>query len=58
MDPIRFQHDLKVTIQALGLSEGQFMPLEDDISSVVLWYQTEPHASFPELPDKEDLLIK
>ena len=24
-------------------------PLQDDISSVAFWYQTEPHASFPKL---------
>ena len=57
MDPIRFEKDLRVTIQALGWkSEGRYLPLQDDLSSVAYWYQTEPHAAFPTLPDKEDLL--
>ncbi len=51
MDPIRFKEDLKVTIQALGWRPNRkFEPLTDDIASVAYWYQTEPHAAFPELP--------
>jgi hypothetical protein len=51
LDPIRFQRDLKVTIQALGWwPDGTFQPLSDDIASVGYWYQAEPHAPFPELP--------
>jgi hypothetical protein len=58
MDPVRFEKDLKVTIQALGWrSGGRYLPLKDDISSVAFWYQAEPHASFPELPDKDELEI-
>lgn len=50
-DPIRFQQDLRVTMQALGWwPNGKFQPLTDDISSVAYWYQTEPHAPFPTLP--------
>lgn len=52
MDPIRFQQDLRVTIQALGWWPGKkFEPLTDDICSVAYWYQAEPHAPFPALPD-------
>ena len=51
LDPIRFQTDLRVTIQALGWWLNQkFEPLTDDISSVGYWYQREPHAPFPALP--------
>ncbi len=58
MDPIRFEKDLKVTIQALGWrSGGRYLPLQDDIASVAFWYQTEPHAKFPKLPDKDYLEI-
>ena len=58
MDPIRFEKDLKVTIQALGWrSEGRYLPLQDDISSVAFWYQTEPHAAFPKLPSKDYLEV-
>jgi len=59
MDPVRFEQDLKVTIQALGWrSGGRYLPLQDDISSTAFWYQTEPHAPFPKLPDKDALEMK
>lgn len=55
-DPIRFDKDLKVTMQALGWrSGGRYLPLRDDIASVAFWYQTEPHATFPKLPEKDFL---
>jgi hypothetical protein len=58
MDPIRFQHDLRVTIQALGWrSEGRYLPLQDDIASTAFWYQAEPHAPFPTLPDRNALEV-
>ncbi len=58
MDPIRFETDLKVTMQALGWrSAGRYLPLKDDIASVSFWYQTEPHAPFPKLPGKDDLEV-
>ncbi len=48
MDPIRFQRELRVTIQALGWwPNHKFEPLTDDIASVGYWYQREPHAPFP-----------
>jgi hypothetical protein len=59
VDPIRFKQDLRVTIQALGWrSGGRYLPLQDDIASVAYWYQTEPHAPFPALPDKDYLEVK
>ncbi len=55
-DPVRFDTDLRVTIQALGWRDGgRYLPLQDDISSVAFWYQTEPHAAFAPLPDKDHL---
>jgi len=58
-DPVRFRKNLRVTIQALGWrSGGRYLPLQDDISSVAFWYQTEPHAAFPRLPGKDELEIK
>jgi len=55
LDPICFQRDLKVTIQALGWwPNGTFQPLTDDIASVAYWYQAEPHAPFPELPPNHE----
>ena len=54
-DPIRFQQDLKVTVQALSWTDaGRYLQLEDDIASVAYWYQTEPHQSFPKLPSTTD----
>lgn len=59
MDPIRFEKDLRVTMQALGWqSGGRYLPLQDDIASVAFWYQTEPHAPFPVLPDVDSLRVK
>lgn len=56
-DPIRFEKDLRVTIQALGWQDGgRYLQLQDDIASVGFWYQTEPHAAFPPLPPREKLL--
>jgi hypothetical protein len=58
MDPVRFEKDFKVTIQALGWqSGGRYLPLQDDMASVAFWYQTEPHAKFPKLPDRDYLAI-
>ncbi|MGZ3837671.1 MAG: glycoside hydrolase family 172 protein [Flavisolibacter sp.] len=58
MDPIRFEKDLKVTIQDLGWRhDGRYYPQKSDISSTVFWYQQEPHAPFPVLPSKDDLEI-
>jgi hypothetical protein len=56
MDPIRFRQDLRVTIQALGwrsMLDGtsRYLPMRDDIASTSFWYQAEPHAPFPALPD-------
>ncbi|MBS1574804.1 MAG: DUF2961 domain-containing protein [Bacteroidetes bacterium] len=57
-DPIRFEKNLKVTIQALGWREGgRYLPLQDDIASVVFWYQSEPHGIFPVLPSKDGLEV-
>tara|TARA_Y100001960_G_C14495193_1_gene738739 strand:- start:237 stop:857 length:621 start_codon:yes stop_codon:yes gene_type:complete len=54
MDPIHFDQDLKVTIQALGWwPNGKYQPLNDDIASVAYWYQTEPHTTFPSFPPLE-----
>jgi len=62
MDPVRFQRDLRVTIQALGWrsqmdGKPRYLPLQDDISSVAFWYQTEPHAAFPRLPGANGLEV-
>jgi hypothetical protein len=57
-DPVRFENNLKVTLQDLGWhTNGRYLPLQDDISSVGYWYQTEPHAPFPKLPSQDELEV-
>jgi hypothetical protein len=59
-DPIRFEENLRVTIQALGWRthrDRMYLPLQDDIASVAFWYQSLPAAPFPELPDRNDLEV-
>jgi hypothetical protein len=61
-DPIRFHEDVRVTIQALGWraplgGKARYLPLQDDIASTAFWYQAEPHAPFPRLPDLNDLEV-
>lgn len=58
LDPIRFVKNLKISLQALGWGYNRrYLPLQDDIASVAYWYQTLPHAPFPKLPDRHELLI-
>jgi len=57
-DPVRFAQDLRVTVQALGWrSGGRYLPLQDDISSTAFWYQNQPHAPYPPLPDPDSLEV-
>jgi hypothetical protein len=61
MDPIRFETDLRVTIQAIGWrtekENRRYLPLQDDIASVAYWYQTFPSAPLAPLPDRDYLEI-
>ncbi len=60
-DPIRFEEELRVTIQALGWraekENRRYLPLQDDIASVAFWYQTLPTVPFPPLPDRDYLEV-
>ncbi len=58
-DPIYFKKDIKITMQALGWREfgTQYLPLQDDISSVAFWYQDSICKTFPKLPSKEYLSL-
>lgn len=57
-DPIYFKENIRVTIQALGWrSEGRYLPLQDDISSVAYWYSDTLEDEFPELPSRDELEI-
>jgi hypothetical protein len=58
-DPIRFEKNLKVTIQALGWRDGgRYLPLQDDIASTVFWYQVEPHVTYPKMLSKDLLEVQ
>jgi hypothetical protein len=59
MDPVRFEQELRVTIQALGWRKNhrRYLPLQDDICAVAFWYQTLPTAPFPALPDRDYLEV-
>ena len=57
-DPVYFEKEIKVTMQALGWREGgRYLPLQDDIASVAFWYQTLPTAPLMELPSVNDLEV-
>ena len=57
-DPVYFNEDLRVTIQALGWrSERRYLPLQDDISSVAYWYSDTLDDVYPPLPSPNDLEI-
>ena len=55
-DPVYFDHDIRVTVQALGWrSENRFLPLRDDISSVAYWYSDTLDDVYPKFPSKDEL---
>ena len=59
-DPVRFESDLRVTLQALGWrtdKDRRYLPLQDDIASTVFWYQAAPTAPFPPLPARDQLEV-
>jgi hypothetical protein len=57
-DPIRFEKDLRVTIQDLGWRKGgRYLAQKSDISSVCFWYQSNPHATYPKLPGWKELEV-
>ncbi len=46
-DPIRFDRSIRVTIE-----HGHANHRSDNFYTVAYWYQTEPHAAFPALPER------
>ena len=55
MDPVLFEKDLRVEIQQIGVGPLGLFERQDDVTSVSYWYQTEPHAKFPQLPEARGL---
>ncbi|NLZ56633.1 MAG: DUF2961 domain-containing protein [Clostridiaceae bacterium] len=57
-DPVYFDRDIRVTVQALGWRSGQrYLPLQDDISSVAFWYSDNLQDVYPVLQDRDYLEI-
>lgn len=56
-DPVRFEKNIKVTIQDLGWRRNgrTYLVRGDDFSSVAYWYQTLPSNPLPPLPGEFDL---
>jgi Protein of unknown function (DUF2961) len=50
-DPVRFARSLRVSIE-----HGHANNQSNDYSSVAYWYQTEPHATHPDLPPVDERL--
>ena len=58
LDPICFTKDIFVTIQALGWRSGaRYLPLQDDIASVVYWYQDVPNKTLVINTDPDHLEV-
>ena len=62
MDPVRFESNLRVSIQDLGwrgdpASDSRYLARQDDIASVALWYQALPTAAFPPLGSRDALEV-
>jgi hypothetical protein len=58
LDPVRFDKDLKITIQDLGWhKDGRYLKQQSDIASTCFWYQTDPHQKFPKLPEWQYLEV-
>ena len=57
-DPVYFNEDLRVTVQALGWrKDGRYLPLQDDISSVAFWYQNTICENMPNMLSADELEI-
>ena len=47
LDPIRFKHDLKVTVQQIGNNDIQLFERSDDVAAVAYWYSAEKASDLP-----------
>lgn len=57
-DPIRFEENIKVTIQDLGWKEpGLYLARRDEFASVAYWYSDQPGLAASTLPTRDELRI-
>lgn len=57
-DPIFFEKNIRMTIQALGWRSGRrYLPLQEDISCVAFFYLDKPYCELPQLGNYDDLEI-
>jgi len=57
-DPIRFETDIRVTVQALGWrSGGRYLPLHDDIASTAWWYAADPGGTEGPTLDRDQMEV-
>ena len=50
LDPIYFDHDLRVTLQQIGHDGRELFERSDDVCSVGYWYQDDVSAPLAALP--------
>ncbi len=53
-DPIRFKHDLKITVQQIGNDDIRLFERSDDIASVAYWYQDKPDSKLPKILSRDE----
>lgn len=54
-DPVSFEKNIRITIQALGWrSGGRYLPLRDDVSCAAFFYLDKPSANLPEMKGFDD----
>jgi hypothetical protein len=51
-DLVRFEKEIRITVQALDWRGDKYLPLQVGISSKAFWHQTESHSRFPDFPDR------
>lgn len=56
-DPIRFQHDFRMTLQSIEFSPYGNRIRQDDYATVAYWYQTLPTAKLFPLPSPSDTAL-
>ena len=58
VDPIRFEKDLRVTLQDLGWrSDGRYLERRDDFMSVAYYYLDHPDQNLPKYPTPNEIEV-